>query len=116
MPQVNTREKRKLERKAGFPVLPNPMPTDCEVLLDLMDDASAFASSGDAATAPSFDHGMRLFNQIKAHYDLRVAQELVAAHHGLKGATSALRLATWLLAGVTILLFVMELWKLARGG
>lgn len=61
------------------------------------------------------DHGILIFNQLKAHSDLHVARELAAAHMGLKQATNALKVATWWLGIITLLLGVVELWKAFKG-
>jgi hypothetical protein len=97
------------------PYVPEQVPSDPQVLLDLMDDASKYAASGQGATAPQFDHGIRLFNQLHAHYQIYVAKELGQAHHALKGATNALRVATWWLAVITIALGAVEVFKLING-
>lgn len=80
-----------------------------------MDDASLYAGTAQGATAPAFDHGVRLFNQLYAHYQIRVAKQLGAAHQGLERATHALKVATWWLAAVTVALGIVELAKLFRG-
>jgi hypothetical protein len=89
------REKKKLDWSRHTPKVPEPIPADAQDLRDLMDDASAYAGSAQGATAPAFDHGMRVFNQLYAHYQVIVAKDLAAAHHDLKSATNALRVATW---------------------
>jgi hypothetical protein len=80
-----------------------------------MDDASRYAAPAEGATAPQFDHGMRVFNQLYAHYQIHVAKEIGEAHHALKSATNALKVATWWLAAVTIVLGVVEITKLVHG-
>ena len=112
-------DERKLKRDSvGGLLFPDPVPTKVEELLDLMDEASEHAGTAGGAGAGSFDHGIRVFNQLKAHYDLYMAREMAVAHLGLKqatenlkAATNTLKLATWWLAGVTLLLGVIELWK-----
>jgi hypothetical protein len=99
----------------GSLVYPDPVPGDVEELLELMDDAARHASTAQGAGAPAFDHGTLIFSQLKAHYDLHVARELAAAHLGLKRATNALKLATWWLGIITLLLGAVELWKTFRG-
>lgn len=99
----------------GRPYVPDPAPTDPAELLEMMNDASTYAAAAEGATAPQFDHGMRVFNQLHAHHQLHIAKELGEAHHALKEATNALKIATWWLAGVTIALGLVELFKLARG-
>ncbi len=102
----------KLERdESGMPVFPSEVPSDANDLLMLMDDAAAYAQRGQGVTAPTFDHGMRIFNQLNAHYQIAVARELSKAHEGLRSATRALKVATWWLAGITVLLGVIEVWK-----
>ena len=76
-----------------------------------MDDAANAARSGGGVTSPTFDHCMRIFNQLNAYYQLAVSQELAKAHEGLCSATRALKVATWFLAGVTVLLGGVEIWK-----
>jgi len=110
---------RKLKRDfVGEPVFPDPVPTNVEELLKLMDEASQHAGTAQGAGAPAFDHGTRVFNQLKAHYDLHMAQEMAGAHLGLKqatenlkAATNTLKRATWWLAAITLLLGGIELWK-----
>lgn len=111
---------RKLRRNSvGEPLFPDPVPTKVEDLLELMDEASEHAGTAQGAGAPAFDHGTRVFNQLKAHYDLHIAREMAAAHLGLreatdnlKTATRALKVATWVLAIITVLLGGIELWKM----
>lgn len=100
--------------KGTYPQAPEPTPTDCRDLLDLMDEAATYAGSAEGATAPAFDHGMRVFNQLHAHYQVSIAKELAEAHQGLKEATVGLRVATWWLAAVTVALGAVEILKLAR--
>jgi hypothetical protein len=111
---------RKLKRDSvGEPLFPDPVPTNVEELLEMMDEASEHAGTAQGAGAPSFDHGTRVFKQLKAHYDLHMAREMAAAHQGLraatndlKSATNALKVATWILAAITVLLGGIELWKM----
>ena len=110
------RSKKRLELAyGGLPKLPDVIPTNTQDLLDLMDHAAEIAGSAQGATAPAFDHGMRVFNQLYAHYQLHVSMELGAAHRGLERATNALKVATWWLGGITFLLGGVELWKMAVG-
>lgn len=109
------REKKKLDWSRDRPQVPSPMPTDPADLLDLMDDAAEYAASAEGVTAPAFDHGMRLFNELNAHYQIHVAKETAKAHHELTRATSALKVATWWLAIVTIALGGVEIFKLLQG-
>jgi hypothetical protein len=106
------RVKKALERRHGLPYVPDVIPTDPQELLDLMDDASMVAATAQGSTAPAFDHGMRVFNQLNAHYQIYIARELAAAHQGMKDATNALKVATWWLAAITIALGAVELLKL----
>ena len=106
----------------GEPIFPDPVPTNVEELLGMMDEASEHAGTAQGAGAPSFDHGTRVFNQLKAHYDRLMAREMAAAHHGireatdiLRTATNALKAATWVLAAVTVLLGGIEFWKVLAG-
>jgi hypothetical protein len=77
-----------------------------------MDDASAIAGSAEGATAPAFDHGTRVFNQLYTHYQFRIAIQLGEAHRGLERATRGLRRATWWLGLVTVGIGAVELWKM----
>src|SRR5712692_2223080 len=88
--------------------LPEPIPADSGELLELLDDAATYAAAGQGQGAPRFDHGMRLFQQAHAHYQAVITEELSRAHHDLAAATKALKLATWWLAGVTVLLGAVE--------
>jgi len=100
---------RKMERDfVGNPIFPQPVPDDPQHLLELMDDALNHAGTAQGAGAPAFDHGMRVFAQLKAHYDMRISKELAKAHGGLTSATRALKVATWWLAAVTVALGVVE--------
>jgi hypothetical protein len=105
-------KERRLKRDhVGNSILPDPVPTNSEELLKLMDEASDHAGTAEGAGAGALDHGIRVFNQLKAHYDLHMARELAVAHLGLKDATenpkvatNALKGATWWLAAITSLL------------
>lgn len=102
----------KLERdESGMLALPANLPTNAQDLLMLMDEAANAAQNGMGVSSPTFDHCMRIFNQLNAHYQLAVSQELAKAHKGLFSATSALKVATLFLAGVTVLLGGVEIWK-----
>lgn len=90
--------------------LPDPVPTDAEGLLELIDDAAAWAAGAQPGSY-RFEHGARLFKQAAAHYDLVVSRDLAKAHHQLKRATVALNVATWALGLVTLGLAVVEIWK-----
>jgi hypothetical protein len=48
-------------------------------------------------------------------YQIRVAEEISKAHHGLTRATHALIIATWWLAVVTVALGAVEFFKLFAG-
>ena len=107
---------RRMQRDyGGNPIPPNPIPNDADHLLELMDEALQHAGNAQGAGAPAFDHGVRLFNQFKSHYDLIIARETEKAHQGLTSATRGLKVATWWLAGITILLGVIEIAKVVRG-
>ena|SRR5882762_3195607 len=109
-------QRRRMERDyVGNPIAPNPIPDDSEELLALMGEALNHAGLAQGAGAGAFDHGMRLFNQFKAHFDLRMSKELALAHAGLTSATRALKVATWWLAGITIALGIVEGVKMWRG-
>ena len=70
---------RRMQRDyVGNPIAPNPIPDDGEQLLELMDEALEHAVTAQGTGAGAFDHGMRLFNQFKAHFDLRVSKELAS--------------------------------------
>jgi hypothetical protein len=92
-------------------VFPEEVPSDANELLMLMDDAAAYAQKGQGVSSSMFDHGMRIFNQLNAHYQITVARELAKAHEGLRTATLGLKVATWCLASITILLAAIEVWK-----
>jgi hypothetical protein len=99
----------------GNPIAPDPIPNEPEQLLALMDEALEHAAGAQGPGAPAFGHGMRLFNQFKAHFDLLISKELAAAHVGLTSATRALKIATWWLAAITIALGIVEGIKMWRG-
>jgi len=86
------------------PESPDPIPEDINVLMELMDDASKYAQGAQGMGAPLFDHSIRIFTQLNAHYQIKITRELQKAHNGLITATNALRVATWWLAIVTVLL------------
>jgi hypothetical protein len=103
----------KLEKdESGKIILPEKIPSDQKILLNLMDGASEYARIGQGVTSGTFDHGMMIFNQLNAHFQTSVAREIAKAHAGLSSATTALKVATWWLAGITVLLGVVELLKL----
>lgn len=110
-----TEKPRRLAREHGHLVFPDPVPTDIQALLELMDHAADEAGRGEGAGAPYFDHGTRLFNQLHAHFQIRSSRELAQAHDHLKLATRALSVATWWLAAVTVALGALEALKLAAG-
>ncbi|MBZ5558700.1 MAG: hypothetical protein LAO77_15620 [Acidobacteriia bacterium] len=99
----------------GRPVFPTVVPTASQDLLDMMDDAGEYAGQGQGAGAPAFDNGTRLFSQLNAHFQVRMVSELAEAHVGLKTATNTLKIATWWLAGITVLLGGVEVFKLWKG-
>jgi hypothetical protein len=98
----------------GNPIVPNPMPNDSEELLVLMDEALEHAGRGVPGSF-AWEHGVRLFNQFKARFDLLISKETAAAHAGLTSATQALKIATWFLAAITVLLGLVEGFKMWRG-
>ena len=108
-------QRRIMERDyVGNPVPPTPIPTDPEQLLALMDEALEHAGTA-VAGSNAFEHGVRLFNRFKAHFDLVISKETAAAHAGLTSATRGLKIATWWLAAITVLLGVVEGVKILRG-
>jgi hypothetical protein len=98
----------------GNPIAPDPIPDDSEQLLELMDEALVHAGHG-VAGSNAFEHGVRLFNQFKAHFDMVISRETAAAHAGLTSATRGLKIATWWLAAITVALGVVEGVKMLRG-
>jgi hypothetical protein len=101
-------QRRLMERDyVGGPIAPNPIPNDPEQLLALMDEALQYAGTGGAGSN-AFEHGVRLFNQFRAHFEVVTARETAAAHAGLTSATRALKIATWWLAAITVLLGAVE--------
>ncbi len=116
---MNQTKTRKLKRDTiGELIFPDPVPGNPEELLEMMNEASEHAGTAIGSGSVSFDHGTRIFNQLKAHYDLLMAREMGAAHlalskatNDLVTATNALKRATWLLAAVTALLVVSEVWR-----
>jgi hypothetical protein len=71
-------QRRLMERDyVGNPVPPTPIPTDPEQLL--ADEALEHAGTA-VAGSNAFEHGVRLFNRFKAHFDL--VKETTAAHEG----------------------------------
>ena len=110
------RKKKTLETGyGGLPRAPVMIPADPQDLLDLMDHAATIAGTAEGATAPAFDHGMRVFNQLHAHFQMRIAIQLAETHQGLERATRALKVATWWLGAVTVGLGLLELWKMVHG-
>jgi hypothetical protein len=90
--------------------LPEPVPHDSEELLELIDQSLAWAATGQVGSE-KFEHGMRLYEQAYAHYELVMAREMARAHHDLKNATKALNVSTVMLALVTLGLAVVAVWK-----
>jgi len=105
----------KLPRVGGLVQMPERVPRSTEELLQLMDDACAAAAEADGATAPAYDHGMRVFAQLNAHYQVYMARELTDAHIGLKRATDRLSVATWWLVAITVTLAAIEIAKVIAG-
>lgn len=104
-----TRERKRLQRDdVGNLVPPVPMPTDTRELLDYMEEAFCSAIKGEPGSRAA-ERGKILFDLISAHFQHRSAIELGEAHNGLERATKALKWATWWLAGVTVLLGLVEL-------
>ena len=98
----------------GRPMPPEPVPSDAQQLLELMGESLDYAGQGVVGSA-AHEHGSRLFDRFKAHFDLLNAQETAKVHHGLTSATRGLNIATWFLAAITILLGVVEGVKMWRG-
>jgi hypothetical protein len=73
---MTTREPKRLTREQGYLVFPTVVPTDVQDLLDLMDHAAEEAGKGQGSGAPYFDHGMRLFNQLHAHFQIKSSHDL----------------------------------------
>ena len=88
------------------------MPTDAETILKLMDEASKYAETGQGVTSATFDHAMRVFNQLNAHYKIAISKEIADAHKGLRDATIGLKISTWWLAAITIILGFVEVYKI----
>lgn len=105
----------KLPRVRGLVQMPERVPRDTDELLELMDDACAAAAEADGATAPAYDHGMRVFSQLNAHYQVHMARELNEAHVGLRRATDKLSVATWWLVAITVMLAAIEIVKVIGG-
>lgn len=87
---------------------PDPMPTDTGQLLDCMKEAFSDAISGEPGSRGA-ERSRMLFELLNSHFQHRSAIELGEAHKGLERATKALNVATWWLAGVTVLLGLVEL-------
>jgi len=94
--------------EVGNLIPPDPMPTDTRKLLDLMEEAFRSAIKGEPGSRPT-ERGKILFDLISMHFQHRSAIELGEAHNGLERATKALKVATWWLAAVTVLLGLVEL-------
>ncbi len=92
----------------GNLVLPDPMPTDTGKLLDLMEEAFHSAIKGDPESRAA-ERGRILFDLLNSHFQHLSAMQLGEAHKGLERATTALKVATWWLAGVTVLLGLVEI-------
>ena len=101
--------RKQLQRdQLGNLVPPDPMPTDTRELLDLMEQAFRFAIQGEPGSR-AWERAKILFDLIHSNFQLRSATDLGEAHKGLERATKALNVATWWLAGITVLLGVVEL-------
>lgn len=99
--------------RLGIPTMPEIIPSDPKDLISLMDDAAECARHGQGETAPKFDHSMRVFKQLNAHFQIAIEQRLSKAHQDLSSATKGLKVATWWLAAITVLLGAVELLNLA---
>ena len=92
----------------GNLVPPDPMSTDTRQLLDHMEEAFSDAIKGEPGSRAT-ERSKMLFELLNSHFQRRSAIELGEAHNGLERATKALSMATWWLAGVTVLLGLVEL-------
>ncbi len=98
----------------GRPIPPNPVPNNSQQLLELMEESLSYAGQGVVGSI-AYEHGRHLYERFKARFDLLIAQETAAAHMGLTSATRALKVATWVLAAVTVALGLVEGFKMWRG-
>ena len=102
-------ERKRLQRdEVGNLLPPDPIPTDTQELLDLMEEAFRNAIMGEPGSR-AWERGRILFDLIHSQFQLRSATELEEAHNGLARATKTLKVATWWLAGVTVFLGLVEL-------
>lgn len=88
--------------------LKTPGPSSIDEWFEALDEALDCASAGQAAGAPAFDHGRMLFDLISASVQRELNRELSHAHTGLRDATTALKIGTWWLAAITIILGLVE--------
>jgi hypothetical protein len=94
--------------EVGNLVPPNPTPTDTCKLLELMEEAFHSAIKGEPGSRP-LERGKMLFYLLSGHFQHRSVIQIGEAHNGLERATTALKLATWWLAAVTVLLGLVEI-------
>jgi hypothetical protein len=73
-----------------------------------MEQAFRSAIQGEPGSR-AWERAKILFDLIHSNFQLRSAADLGEAHKGLERATKALNVATWWLAGITVLLGVVEL-------
>jgi hypothetical protein len=64
--------------------------------------------------SPAFDHGRMLFERISFSVQRELTCELSHAHTDLQAATNRLKVATWWLLIVTVVLGVIEVVALLR--
>jgi hypothetical protein len=83
------------------------MPTDTSKLLDLMKEAFHYAVKGDPGSKAA-ERGEITFDLLNSHFQYQSAIQLGEAHKGLERATTALKVATWWLALVTVFLGLVE--------
>ena len=106
-----------LERRPALGpfTLKTPGPQTIDEWFEAMDEALDWASAGQASGSAAFDHGRMLFERISASVQRELNHELAHAHTDLRNATNALKIATYWLGAITIVLGVVEVFKLFRG-
>ena len=93
---------------SGPYTLKAPGPKTIDEWFEAMDDALIWAAAGQASGAPAFDHGRMLFDRISLSVQRELNRETAQAHADLRTATSALKIATWVLAAITVALGIVE--------
>lgn len=106
----------------GLTLLPDPLPDSAEGLLALSRELVIAAAEGQGAGAPKYDRPMAQLGHVRASIDHLLSQETVEtskrlhdAHASLERATRALKAATWWLAGATVALGCLEVYKTIAG-